>query len=242
MNCDAVREMLPDHVLGPLSEVDGAAVRRHLRGCAICRGEAERLDEGVALFASAAHATDPPPDLEERVMRVLAEEWREAPPAPVHRVRSGRWLLAVAAVTVALAGAVAWGATAQGNADRFRADAGSYQRFLHALGGRDVRVGTLRPARGSSLEGSAIMYDSDRGQSWILVLVRSPGTAGKVDVEISSAAGKTVPLHAIQLDPDGEGSTWLVTSADISALNTVRITDAVGHLLASGTAADRDPS
>jgi len=84
------------------------------------------------------------------------------------------------------------------------------------------------------------MYDSDRGQSWILVLVRSPGTTGTVGVEISSAAGKTVPLHSIQLDPDGEGSTWLVTSADISGLNTVRITDAFGRVLASGTVADHD--
>src|SRR2546429_4580032 len=82
---------------------------------------------------------------------------------------------AVAAVLVLLAGALVWGGVAQSNAGHFQADATSYQQFLHALGGKDVRVATLA-ARGSQvIQGSAVLYDSDRGQSWALVMAHAPG-------------------------------------------------------------------
>ena len=77
MSCDAVRQQLPDYVLGTLSETETAAIRRHLRGCASCREDATELDQGVALFAGAAHVAEPPPDLKERVLAVLEEEWAE---------------------------------------------------------------------------------------------------------------------------------------------------------------------
>src|SRR2546427_6776369 len=88
MSCEEVREQLPDYSLGTLSDIEAAALRRHLRGCAGCRAEATKLDEGVALFASAAHAMEPPPELKSKVLGVLEEEWREAPPAKprVHRL------------------------------------------------------------------------------------------------------------------------------------------------------------
>jgi len=34
MSCEEVREQLPDYSLGTLSDVESAALRRHLRGCA----------------------------------------------------------------------------------------------------------------------------------------------------------------------------------------------------------------
>ena len=63
MSCEEVRAQLPDYTLGTLSETEVAGVRRHLRACTGCRSEARILDEGVAMFAGAAHAMDPPPDL-----------------------------------------------------------------------------------------------------------------------------------------------------------------------------------
>src|SRR4029079_11145361 len=118
--CEDVLLLLPDHALGTLSETEEAAVRRHLRGCGACRSDALALDRGVAMFASAAHAADPPPELRGRVMDALADEWADddrgsrdeaSVSASAHRPRSAivRWL-AVAAVVVTLGGAVAWGA------------------------------------------------------------------------------------------------------------------------------------
>ena len=240
MSCDEVREQLPDYSLGTLSDIESAALRRHLRGCAGCRAEAQKLDEGVALFASAAHAMEPPPELKSKVLGVLEEEWQEAPPAKprVHRLGMISWP-AVAAVLVLLAGALVWGGVAQSDAGRFRADASSYQQFLHALGGKDVRVATLSARSPQVIQGSAVLYDSDRGQSWALVMAHAPGYSGSLNMVLSAANGRTISLHPIELDANGEGSTWLVTAADISSFRVVRLTDATGRLLAAGTVSER---
>jgi predicted anti-sigma-YlaC factor YlaD len=232
VKCEETRQFLPDHVLGTLSETESAAVRRHLRACSSCRGEAAELDEGVALFAGAAHATEPPPELRDRVMAVLEEEWAEVPdrPSKARRHFAVGWQ-AVAALLLVLAGLAAWAGMAQGNANRFRDDASNYRAFLGALGGKDVRVGQLEPTGGMTLEGSAVMYDSDRGQSWLLVLARAPGYAESVTVKLEGP-GHTIELpFPMKFDPDGEGSAWLVTSADISRFDQVVLTDARGQVI-----------
>jgi predicted anti-sigma-YlaC factor YlaD len=244
VNGDPVRELLPDYILGTLSDLESAAVRRHLRGCSSCRSEASALDEGVALFASAAHAEEPPPELKDRVMAVLADEWTETPQAA--RIPR-RWLVtaAVAAAAILAIGSMVWAGLAERRGDRFAAQAAvaaevreqarSYQEFLDALGGRDVRVATLTPVGDSAMQGSAVLYDSERGQSWVLVFLRSAGGSGMANVSISGG-GQAIPLHTVELAPDGDGATWLVTSSDITKVRTVRVTDGAGNLIAVGTA------
>jgi hypothetical protein len=233
VKCEESRQFLPDHALGTLSETESAAVRRHLRGCSACRAEAAELDEGVALFARAAHAAEPPPDLRDRVMAVLEEEWADAPARPlkVRRSFSVGWQ-AVAALLVVLAGLAAWAGVAQGNANRFHEDANNYRAFLGALGGKDVRVGQLEASAGLALEGSAVLYDSDRGQSWVLVLVRAPGLSGSASVTLQGS-GRTIELpFPMKFDADGEGAAWLVTGADISHFNQVVLTDSREQVIA----------
>jgi Putative zinc-finger len=246
MNCEAVRELLPDHTLGTLSDEESAALRSHLRGCTSCRSEAGALDEGMALFASAAHATEPPRDLERRVLSVLQEEWADGPAPARPRIR---WL-ALAAALVFLAGALTWAglaqvtanrrtdeiATARALAERFEEDATSYREFLSALGGREVRVAVLAPTAGNTMDGSAILYDSTRGQSWVVVFVQAPGSSGTAHARLVRPDGRFIKLFPLKLADDGDGATWLVTSADISAIRRVEITDRSGQLLASGIA------
>ena len=108
MSCDAVRQQLPDYVLGTLSETETTAIRRHLRGCASCRQDATELDQGVALFAGAAHVAEPPPDLKERVLAALQEEWDD-PATPTQRRRGFHVAVqAIAAALIVLAGVGAW--------------------------------------------------------------------------------------------------------------------------------------
>ncbi len=237
MDCEVVRELMPDYALGTLSEVETAAVRRHLRGCAACRADAAKLDEGIALFSAVAHAAEPPPELKGRVMSVLAEEWAEAPAQKVRRGGLFRGWPAIAAAVVILAGALTWGGVAQSSASRNGSDATSYRHFLAALGGKDVRVGSLVSARPSvALEGSAILYDSDRGQSWALVLLRAPGLNQQLTVTIVGSDGRTIRLpFPIKLDGDGDGSGWLVTGVDMSSYNRVRLTAPDGSLIATAT-------
>ena len=248
MNCDEVRQVLPDYVLGAVSETEAAGVRRHLRGCASCRTEAERLDEGLALFAGVAHSEDPPPELEDRVMRVLEAEWAEAPaPAPVmtHTLQrraalSRKLVLAIAAGLVLVAGSLTWGSVNQVRASHLQADAGSLRRFLNTLGGKDVRVGPLNAARGSHMTGSVVMYDAKPGeQSWVLIIVRSPGYSGVAKVSLLSRTTTPIGLRPMEVESDGDGWTALFTNADISAYRNVHISSASGRLLAYGTAAPR---
>ncbi|HMC37577.1 MAG TPA: hypothetical protein VKK30_06880, partial [Actinomycetota bacterium] len=191
-------------------------------------------------FTGVAHAMEPPPDLKDKVMSVLAEEWKEAP-APRISIRhlGVRTWLAVAAVAVLLAGALTWGGIAQTNASHFHTDALSYRQFLHALGGRDVRTATLSARTAQVIEGSAVLYDSDKGQSWILVMARAPGYSGQLEVSVSEPGGRTIALRPIDIGAEGEGSTWLVTAADISAFHTVRLSDQAGRLMAVGTVVER---
>ncbi len=235
MSCEEVREQLPDFAMGTLSETETVAVRRHLRGCAACRHEAAHLDEGVALFASAAHDVEPPLELKSRVMSVLAEEWAEAP-----RPGGSFWRFlrspVTAAAAVLLVAAVTFGAVAQSNATRYRTDADSYRQFLHALGGRDVRVATLIPHEGVAIEGSAIMYDSDHGRSWVLVLASVPGYTGEVTATLRDSGGRSIELRSTTPSSDGGLSEWLVTSADLSGFNRIILTGTGGQALAAGVA------
>ena len=231
MRCEAVAELLPDHILGASDEVTAQAVRQHLRGCARCRSDAAALESGVSAFASAVHELEPPPPLRERVLTAVAEEAAEEPrrSRPLPR-RS--WIPA-AAVVAAVSGLLTWAVAAQFTASDLRADAYEYRAFLSALGGRDVRVAELHPRAAGVVEGTAILYDSNRGRSWIIVFAEVPGFDGQARAEILARGRRTISLP-MRFDEHGNGATWLVTPLDISTYRTVRVVDADGDLLAEG--------
>jgi hypothetical protein len=258
VTCDEALQLLPDSALGTLSETEEAAVRHHLRGCGACREDAMTLDRGVAMFASAAHAADPPPELRERVMSSLSEEWGEvdrqaqpAEPPRSHRRPSGRpslpvRILAAAAVVVALGGALAWGFAQHSHtsdlSSRLAAvadDASAYHRFLTALGGKEVRVAKLHAVSRVVVGGTAILYDSDRHESWSLVELNAPGYRKPVKVTLVSSSGDRIDFpFAIDIDPDGHGAAWLVTAADISTFRTIQLRGPDGAVLATGVASE----
>jgi hypothetical protein len=235
MSCEEVRAQLPDYALGTLSEMEAAALKRHLRGCAGCRSEASLLDEGVALFASSAHETEPPPELRDRVMAVISEEWSETPKerSLLPRMLS-RWPAMVAAAAVIVALAVA--GVVQVNAHGLRQDALSYRQFLHDLGGKDVRSGELHPAPSVTLEGSVVVYDAEHGrQSWVLVTARAAELTGPVKVTLRAADGRSIDLRfPLQFDEDGDAWTGFFTSNDLSTFDRVVLTSQDGRVLASG--------
>jgi hypothetical protein len=183
----------------------------------------------MSTFARAAHQVDPPDPLKERVLAALEEERSET--APRRRRIPGRPLQwTAAAAIVALAGALAWTGVA---AVRASDEASKYREFLSALGGKDVRVGVLNARGEQQVDGSVVMYDSDHGQSWVLVLVHAPGESGEARVMIQSPK-RQIELRPLEFDPGGEGSTWLVTASNVSRFDRVKILDPSGRMLASG--------
>lgn len=221
MTCDEVREQLAEHLLGTLELELDAEVRAHLRGCAACRSEMTALAEGVSTLAAAAHDIEPPEALRGRVLAVLEEEWAAA--TPLARARpSRRWVARVAAAAALLA-AVAWGAVATVQAVRLGEEASKYEEFLAVLGGENVRVGELLPADSRQIDGSVVIYDSNVGQSWVLVLVRAPGWEGSANVTMLAGEETRIDLHPIEFGGGGEASTWLVTGSDLTAFERVNL-------------------
>ena len=236
MTCDEVRELLPEHLLGTLDGPEDLEVRRHLRGCAGCRTEMTALSEGVEWFARAAHDRTPPPELHDRVMTTLEQEWRDAD-AERPDARRARWIGRAAAV-VAIAAALGWGLSQTHRANVASADAESYRRVLSTLGGKEFRIGTLDSHVAHPFEGSVVLYDSHQGQSWGIVLVRAPGVSGTASVTLSapdgSGAGRTtIDAGTLEFQPDGDAATWLVTSSDLTPFDHVTITAEDGTVLAT---------
>lgn len=232
MTCDEIREQLAEHLLGTLEEPSDAEVRRHLRGCAGCRAEMAALEEGVSTFAHAAHEAEPPEHLRDRVLMVLHDEWDE-PRVDVHSRRSFARFAWAAAAAVAILASMSWGLVSHDRARHYEAAATKYETFLNVLGGEDVRLGNLEPAGSQDVEGSAVLYDSKVGQSWVLILARAPGVQGAAQVTLSSPGGHTIQLNPLTFADGGEASTWLVTSSDLKPFDRVTITAPDGVTLAT---------
>jgi anti-sigma factor RsiW len=233
--CEQVRERLPEHVLGTLQEDDDLAVRKHLRGCAGCRAEMNALDDGLASFARAAHDAEPPPELQDRVRTTLEAEWRDAPDAEAAAdARRSRtpWLAAAAAV-LALVLALGWGLAQDHRADQLAASGDSYTRLLQILGGKEFRAGPLIPAPGRAVEGSVVVYDSHRDQSWVAVFVEGAGMSGPAIATLHAPDGRTVELWDLEFQKDGNGAAWLVTASDLSTFDQLTVTDENGKPLAT---------
>jgi hypothetical protein len=234
VTCDEVRELLPEHVLGTLEGPEDLEVRRHLRGCAGCRREMAALGDGVASFARAAHEGTPPPELQGRVMTVLQQEWRDTSAAQPS-TRGGRWVgwVAGAAAALVVVAALAWGGSQAHRADVASGAASSYSRLLNTLGGKEFRIGQLRPATQQPVGGSVVLYDSHEGQSWGVVLVRAPGMTGTATVTLEAPDGGAIAVHPLEFQTDGDAATWIVTSADLTSFNRVTVTAADGTVLAT---------
>jgi hypothetical protein len=238
VTCEDVRDHLGDHLLGTLDEVTDAAVRSHLRSCGACRREMTAMAEGIETFSRAAHDVEPPDALRDRVLGAIAEEWSETRPA-VSRRRPVRTWIGAAVTAAAVVVSLAWGTSQARIADRYEASAAKYEAFLRVLGGRNVRVAEIRPAGQQEIHGSAVLYDSDVEQSWVLVLVRAPGMAGEASVRLSSGSGKTIDMHPLEFSEGGESSSWLVTSANLQPFDRLTITSPTGAVLAKAVVSGR---
>ena len=234
MTCDEVREQLAEHLLGTLDDVTDEAVRSHLRSCGSCRRELAAIADGIETFARAAHEIQPPAELRDRVLGTVAEEWSEVVPASSSR-RPVRTWVAAAVAAAAVVASLGWGVSQARVADRYERSATKYEAFLHVLGGKNVRVGAVRPTGAQLVTGSAVLYDSDVEQSWVLILVRAPGMTGEANVRLSSPSGRTIAMRPLDFAEGGEASSWLVTSSDLQPFDRVTIANSSGEVVATAT-------
>jgi hypothetical protein len=245
MTCDEARELLPEHLLGTLEGPEDIEVRRHLRGCAACREERMKLEEGMSALSRAVHDQDPPPELRQQVLQTLDEEWEETgrvPATPAASPGGGRerspWrALAAAAVFIALIASAVFGVAQTHRASLATADAQSYRNLLASLGGLDFRIGKLHPTEGSTMRGQVLIYDGDPAgdwASWAIVFARAPGYTGSADATLVAQDGTSRELPPIDFE-EGEGHTWQVTYADLARFDSVTINSPTGDVLATAT-------
>ena len=242
MTCDEVRELLPEHLLGTLEGPEDLEVRRHLRGCAACRDERMKLEEGVSALSRAVHDQEPPSELRDRVLGTLGEEWEETGRVPTTSVSSRgagrerlRWRAFAAAALIFVVGSIAFGFAQGHRASLATTDAQSYRNLLTALGGKDFRIGELRPAEGSAMRGQVLIYDGDPSgdwSSWAIVFAKVPGYTGSATATLLSPLGESRALPAIEFE-EGDGKTWLVTYADLTRFNSLAVTSSTGQVLAT---------
>jgi hypothetical protein len=237
VTCDEVRDLLPEHLLGTLEPDADRRVREHLRGCAACRAEANGLGDGLASFARAAHDREPPPELRERVLSVLEEEGRDGPPTATS---ARRWPSAVgiAAAIALIVGSLAFAVAADRRADLARSGADSYQRLLDTLGGKEFRIGEITSPTRPEVEGSVVLYDSHRGQSWGVVLVRAPGWSGTATASLEAPDGRTIDVGELRFADDGDAATWIVTGTSLEPYDHLTIAGEDGAELATATIED----
>jgi len=228
MTCDEVRDVLAEHLLGSLEPALDDRVRAHLRGCAGCRAEMSSLGEGLGSFARASHDREPPAELRDRVLTVLDDEWASAP-TPLRSAERRRPFVAIG-LAAALIAAVAFAGVTTVRMRNAEVAAEKYASFLDVLGGENVRVAPLRSDDSQSIHGSVVIYDSNVGQSWVLVLCRAPGWERTANVTLASDDGETIDLHPMEFGDGGEGSTWLVTSENLEPFETVNVWDDDGVL------------
>jgi anti-sigma factor RsiW len=232
--CEDVRALLPDFVLGSTNEADDLDVRRHLRGCGACRRELEALHDGLQVFGSTMERPAPP-ELRERVMTVLEDEWTEndtaRPPVPLPR----RWRVSVAASLAAAFIAATFGAIQLGRARDEAIEAASYRAVLDTLGGTGFKVATLEAATATPVEGSVVAYESSHDQSFVVVFVRTPELTGRGSLVVSRRDGTTWDPGPIRFDGDGDAAVWWVTDRSIDSMTDLTINAPDGSTLATAT-------
>lgn len=232
-NCEEVRPLLPDFVLGSLEGSSDLNVRRHLRGCGGCRRELDALREGVGVFALTMERTAPK-ELHDRVINVLSEEWSDANSSSgsLGRVPRG-WRIAMAA-SLALAILAATFAVIQlGRANDAAVDATSFRTVLATLGGTGFKVGTLEAASQVPVQGSVVAYESSNDQSFVVVFVRTPELAGDGSLLVSRSDGTTWDPGPIEFDGDGDAAVWWVTDRSIASMTGLTVSAPDGSTLAT---------
>ncbi len=130
---------------------------------------------------------------------------------------------------------IGWGASQTRRADTLAADASSYQSLLDTLGGKEFRLGSIRSADGTPMDGTVVLYDGEPGNdwnSWGIVLAHAASFDGTARAMLVAGDGRTFELSPLRFR-DGEASTWLVTHDDLTGYDELVITAHDGTVLAN---------
>jgi hypothetical protein len=198
------------------------------------------MEEGTAALGLLVPAEDPPPSLQEEVVRAVTRH------RPGRRSRLAAVGVAAALVVAAISGgwAVAMRQKVQQLADAAagaRERSARFERTLRDIvgeqGGGRILSAPLSTGRvGPGPGGRAILFDSRRGEDWVLVIVGGlPEDAGPYHAFVVMQGGK-YSLGRLWPSAPGEMTTYKIfATRDLAVSDRAMVQDRQGSVVLRGT-------
>jgi hypothetical protein len=240
VDCPEVRPDLPEYALGTLSPERRRDIQGHLAWCAGCRKEARQMAEGAAALGLVSRGSEPPPSLEERVVRAVSQH------RPGRRSRLAAVGMAAALVVAAISGgwAVAMRQKVEELADAAASARGRSARFEQTLrdivgeqGGGRILSAPLSTGRvGAGPGGRTILFDARRGEDWVLVIVGGLPEGGGPYQGYVVMQGHRHLLGRLWPSAPGEMTTYKIFAThDLAGSSSVMVLDRDGSVALRGT-------
>ncbi|MGH2661316.1 MAG: zf-HC2 domain-containing protein [Actinomycetota bacterium] len=241
MDCVAVRDLLAENAVGILPADRRDLLDQHLAWCAGCRKESAHLADGASALGLSLSA-DPPPDLEDRTVSAVTA-------AAGRRRRRGPLTAAAVAAAIAV-GSLGWAVAMAGRLERLEDQAASarnraegtareFESVLQELGGDAPLVSAALEPEGAGIAGGrAILYHSDTGKDFAVVIVGGLlDDAGPYQAYLLSPSEDRAEVG--RLEPTGEGQLagYRFLAEDVSRYREVVVVDGAGSAVLRGVLA-----
>ena len=251
MSCLEVRELLPEHAIGVLGELEHERIRRHLQTCAGCRKEAGDLGQAASTLAFALAPVPVPDGLGDRVVARV----RSAAGAPGTRRRARTATVTLVAAALVFA-SLGWGAVMAGRAERFADRAAQAQReqaiaiehFQQVLGNvipggslsdNETHIGQLSPVAGGTGGGFALQLVSPRILDFVMVIVNGLDDPSVLPLRVQLVNDRGRVLRAGRIDAlDANGGAEVYhqfRTQGLGGFTTVNVVDPAGRAVLTGT-------
>jgi hypothetical protein len=251
VTCLEVRELLPEHAIGVLGELEHERIQRHLQTCAGCRKEAGDLGQAASMLAFALAPAPVPEGLDDRVV----ERVRRAAGAPGTRRRARTATVALVAAALVFA-SLGWGAVMAGRAERFADRAAQAQReqavaiehFQQVLGNvipggslsdNETHIGQLAPVAAGTGGGFALQLVSPRILDFVMVIVNGLDDPSVLPLRVQLVNDRGRVLRAGRIDTlDANGGAEVYhqfRTKGLGGFTTVNVVDPAGRLVLTGT-------
>jgi Putative zinc-finger len=251
VSCLEVRELLPEHAVGVLGELEHERIQRHLQTCAGCRKEAGDLGQAASTLAFALAPVPVPDGLGDRVVARV----RSAAGAPGTRRRARTATVTLVAAALVFA-SLGWGAVMAGRAERFADRAAQAQReqaiaiehFQQVLGNvipggslsdNETHIGQLSPVAGGTGGGFALQLVSPRILDFVMVIVNGLDDPSVLPLRVQLVNDRGRVLRAGRIDAlDANGGAEVYhqfRTQGLGGFTTVNVVDPAGRAVLTGT-------
>jgi Putative zinc-finger len=228
VSCLEVRELLPEHAIGVLGELEHERIQRHLQTCAGCRKEAGDLGQAASTLAFALAPVRVPDGLGDRVVARV----RSAAGAPGTRRRARTATVTLVAAALVFA-SLGWGAVMAGRAERFADRAAQAQRE------QAIAIEHFQQVLGNVIPGGALQLVSPRILDFVMVIVNGLDDPSVLPLRVQLVNDRGRVLRAGRIDAlDANGGAEVYhqfRTQGLGGFTTVNVVDPAGRAVLTGT-------